>query len=116
MAKIANDKYYTEEKIAEYCVKRTFSVLGNNWERIIEPAAGAGVFLKFLPPDTLAYDILPDVENIITADYREVKLPYKERSLVIGNPPFGRANKLSVQFIKQSLKHSPYISFIQPIS
>ena len=39
-----------------------------------------------------------------------------ERSLVIGNPPFGRANKLSVQFIKASLQHSDYIAFIQPIS
>lgn len=39
-----------------------------------------------------------------------------EKSLVIGNPPFGRANKLSVQFVKASLLHSPYVAIIQPIS
>jgi hypothetical protein len=71
-------------------------VLGNDWDRIIEPSAGAGVYLKYLPEDTLSYDIAPDAEGIMTADYREIELPYMERSLVIGNPPFGRANKLSV--------------------
>lgn len=87
MAKIANDKYYTEEALAKYCVEKTFEVLGDNWERIIEPAAGAGAYLHYLPQSTIAYDILPEAENIEVADYREVKLPHIERSLVIGNPP-----------------------------
>lgn len=72
--------------------------------------------MKYLPEETLAYDILPEAPNIVQADYREVRLPYMDKSLVIGNPPFGRANKLSVQFVKVSLTHSPYISLIQPIS
>ena len=116
MAKIAYDKYYTEDDLAKYCVEKTFEVLGAEWDRIIEPSAGAGAYLKFLPASTLAYDILPEAPGIEVADYREVKLPYMERSLVIGNPPFGRANKLSVQFVKASLRHSDYISLIQPIS
>lgn len=116
MAKIENDKYYTEDKLAKYCVEKTFEILGDEWDRIIEPSAGAGAYLKYLPANTLAYDIAPEAENIAQADYREVELPHLERSLVIGNPPFGRANKLSVQFIKVSLEHSDYISFIQPIS
>lgn len=116
MTKIANDKYYTEDSLAQYCVEKTFEILGNDWDRIIEPSAGAGAYLQYLPKDTLAYDIEPENDNIIQADYREVTFPYMEKSLVIGNPPFGRANKLSVQFIKSSLKHSPYVSFIQPIS
>jgi hypothetical protein len=116
MAKIAYDKYYTEDELARYCVEKTYEVLGTEWDRIIEPSAGAGAYLKYLPENTLAYDILPEAPGIETADYREVQLPYMERSLVIGNPPFGRANKLSVQFVKASLKHSDYISLIQPIS
>lgn len=116
MPKIEKDKYYTEDSLAQYCVNKTFEILGSNWDRIIEPSAGAGAYLKYLPENTLAYDIAPEASNIIESDYREVKLPYIERSLVIGNPPFGRANKLSVQFIKSSLLHSDYISFIQPIS
>lgn len=116
MAKIPLDKYYTEDALAEYCVKKTYEILGSDWDRIIEPSAGAGAYLKYLPKNTLAYDIAPEAEGIITADYRDVVLPYMERSLVIGNPPFGRANKLSVQFIKASMAHSPYASLIQPIS
>lgn len=116
MAKIAFDKYYTEDELAKYCVEKTYEILGTDWDRIIEPSAGAGAYLKYLPENTLAYDILPEADGIQVADYREVELPYMEKSLVIGNPPFGRANKLSVQFVKASLKHSDYISLIQPIS
>lgn len=116
MSKIALDKYYTESSLAKYCVDKTFEIIGDNWTRIIEPSAGAGAFLQYLPPNTLAYDIAPEGKNIIQADYREISLPYLENSLVIGNPPFGRANKLSVQFVKASLLHSDYISFIPPIS
>ena len=88
MAKIPLDKYYTEDALAEYCVKKTYEILGSDWDRIIEPSAGAGAYLKYLPKNTLAYDIAPEAEGIITADYRDVVLPYMERSLVIGNPPF----------------------------
>lgn len=117
MAKLTNDKYYTEDALAKYCVEKTFEVLGKDiWERIIEPAAGAGAFLKFLPENTLAYDILPDANGIVVQDYRDLVLPYIADSLVIGNPPFGRANKTSVQFVIASLKHSDFISFIQPVS
>lgn len=116
MAKILLDKYYTEDALAKYCVEKTFEVLGEDWERVIEPSAGAGVYLNYLPETTLAYDIAPEDERITTADYRSVSLPFIERSLVIGNPPFGRANKLSVQFVKASMAHSSYVSFIQPIS
>ncbi len=116
MAKIPLDKYYTEDALAKHCVDKTYEIIGDDWDRIIEPSAGAGAYLKYLPKDTLAYDIAPEADGIITQDYRTVELPYMEKSLVIGNPPFGRANKLSVQFVKCSLKHSPYISLIQPIS
>lgn len=116
MSKIPLDKYYTEDSLAKYCVEKTFEILGSDWDRIIEPSAGAGAYLKYLPKNTLAYDIAPEAPGIIAMDYRKVQLPYMEKSLVIGNPPFGRANKLSVQFVKQSLTHSPYISLIQPIS
>ena len=116
MTKIALDKYYTDENLAKHCIDVTFDLLGTDWERIIEPSAGDGSFLHLLPEGTLAYDILAETDSVIETDYRTVELPYLEKSLVIGNPPFGRANKLSVQFVKHSLTHSPYVAFIQPIS
>lgn len=116
MAKLELDKYYTEDTLAQHCVDVVFSLLGSEWDRIIEPSSGAGAFLKYLPETTIDYDIAPELDRTIQMDYREVKLPHMERSLVIGNPPFGRANKLSVQFMIASLKHSDYVAFIQPIS
>ena len=117
MAKIALDKYYTEDETAKLCVDLVWETIGKDWDRVIDASAGTGAFLKYLPENTLAYDIEPPAgTEIIKADYREVSLPYMEKSVVITNPPFGRANKLSVQFMKSSLKHSPYVCFIQPIS
>ena len=63
MGKIANDKYYTEDSIAKYCVEKTFEILGEDWDRIIEPSAGAGAYLSYLPNNTLAYDILPEAPS-----------------------------------------------------
>lgn len=114
--KIANDKYYTSDELAAYVVNKTFEVLGSDWNRIIEPAAGCGSYLNYLPVSTIAFDILPDDPRIVQQDYLTTSLPYVEKSLVITNPPFGRANKLSVKFMIHSLKHSDFVSFIQPIS
>lgn len=114
--KIENDKYFTPPELAKELIQLTYDTIGNDWERIIEPCAGDGSFLQFLPKNTIAYDIDPMLPNIIKADYRDIKLPYIEKSLVIGNPPFGRANRFSRQFVLASLNHSPYIAFIQPIS
>ena len=36
MAKIPLDKYYTEDSLAEYCVKKTYEILGSEWDRIIQ--------------------------------------------------------------------------------
>lgn len=116
MPKLAHDKYYTNSDLANYVVQKTFEVLGTDWDRIIEPAAGAGSFLDYLPENTIAYDILPEDPRVEQQDYLKTNLAYQPKSLVITNPPFGRANKLSVQFMIHSLKHSDYVVFIQPIS
>ena len=114
--KIENEKYFTPLELAEYLVQLTYDTIGTDWDRIIEPSCGDGSFLQFLPENTIAYDIEPVLPRVIQADYRTVQLPYMEKSLVIGNPPFGRGNSLSRQFVLKSLLHSPYIAFVQPIS
>lgn len=118
MAKIENDKYYTNSALAQHCVEVVKQVCPIEWERIIEPSVGAGAFLSYLPENTIYIDIEPDnsLPNTIQADFREINLPYIANSLVIGNPPFGRANKLSVQFIKKAMSLGDYCAFIQPIS
>lgn len=115
--KIENDKYYTDLELAKYCVNKTKEVIGEeNITEYIEPSAGAGAFLNYLPDNTIAYDIEPESNRIIKQDFLKTGLDYKKGRCVVGNPPFGRCNTLSVQFFKYSIKIADYIAFIQPIS
>ena len=117
MSKIELDKYYTPDDLAKYCVEKTKEIIGEeNITEYLEPSAGSGVFLKYLDKPYLAYDIEPEGENIVQDDYLTLDLEYKKGRCIIGNPPFGRGNALSVQFYKKAIKECDYISFILPIS
>lgn len=116
MAKIHNDKYYTPNNV----VRKVIQVLEKDvmpiekFSRIIEPSAGAGAFLKHLPKKTIGYDIEPQSEGIIKADYLKQNIPYMKNSLVIGNPPFGNSGNMHTEFIKKSMEHSDYVAFVLP--
>lgn len=117
MAKIQNDKYYTPPDLAEYTVKKTKEIIGE--EKIteyIEPSGGNGVFLNYLPKNTFSCDIEPEDNRVIKQDYLTLDINYKKGRCIIGNPPFGIKNTLSVQFYKKSISLGDYISFILPIS
>ena len=117
IAKIINDKYYTSPDLAEYCVKKTKDIIGEeNITEYIEPSAGAGVFLDFLNKPYLAYDIEPEDIRIQKQDYLTLDLEYKQGRCIIGNPPFGRGNSLAMSFYKKSVKIADCIAFILPIS
>lgn len=117
IAKILNDKYYTSPDLAEYCVRKTEEIIGEeNITEYLEPSAGSGVFLDYLDKPYFAYDIEPEDIRIQKQDYLTLDLEYKKGRCVIGNPPFGERNVLAVKFYKQSIKFGDYISFILPIS
>mgnify|MGYP003415540164 FL=1 len=117
MAKLELDKYYTPVEVAEYCVNKTIEIIGDeNISCFLEPSAGNGVFLNLLDKDKIAYDISPESEGIQKADFLELELEYKKGRCIIGNPPFGKGNYLSVKFFKKSITLGDYVSFIQPIS
>ena len=117
IAKILNDKYYTSPELAEYCVKKTKEIIGEeNITEYLEPSAGSGVFLDYLDKPYLAYDIEPEDNRIIKQDYLTLDLEYKQGRCIIGNPPFGTRNTLIVQFYKKSIQLGDYISFILPLS
>lgn len=115
--KIPLDKYYTSPQLAKYIVDKTKEIIGEgNISEYIEPSAGLGVFLDYLDKPYLAYDIEPEHKQIIKQDYLELDLPYKKDRLIIGNPPYGTRNTLSVRFFKKSIQIADYIAFILPIS
>ena len=115
--KLHLDKYYTSTTLAKYCIDKVYSIIGKeNISEYIEPSAVGGVFLDYLPTNTKAYDIEPEDDRIIKQNYLELDVPYKENRCIIGNPPYGARNTLSVQFFKKSIQIADYIAFILPIS
>jgi len=116
MGKINLDKYYTSQKIAEYCID-TFNKVAVNFKvtEIIDPSAGNGSFSLQIQ-DCIAYDLEPGHKSIIKRDFLKLRLMYKKGRLFIGNPPFGIRNTLSVKFYKHSCKMGDYIAFILPAS
>ena len=74
------------------------------------------MFLDYLDKNYLAFDIEPEDKRIIKQDWLTVDLEYKKGRCIIGNPPFGRGNSLSMAFYKKSIQLADYISFISPIS
>ena len=93
MSKIKNDKYYTSEELAQYYVNKTKEIIGEcNISEFLEPSAGTGVFLNYLPKNTLAYDLEPENDRIIKQDYLTLNLDYKHGRCIIGTPPFGSRN------------------------
>lgn len=119
MAKIALDKFYTPDSLASYCVQKTLEVIG--FDRItefIEPSAGAGAFLPYLKATGItytAYDIAPDGEGIIQADFLSLPMLYKRGRCFIGNPPFNYMRKISGKFYRRACQLGDFIAFILPI-
>jgi hypothetical protein len=114
--KLHLDQYYTPDDVAQYCIDKAFTVIGKaNISDIIEPSAGTGVFSSKIV-DCIAYDIAPQNDNVIQADFLTLDIPYKEGTLVIGNPPFGSRGNLMQKFCKHSFKRADYVAFILPIN
>lgn len=116
MSKIINDKYYTPSELAQYCINKTYEVIGkNNIYEVIEPSAGNGSFSSKIQ-SCIAYDVDPETHGIIQQDFLKLDIPYKKGRLIIGNPPYGARMNLAQKFYKHSMHISDYIAFILPIS
>jgi len=113
---ILNDKYYTPVELSKRLIDKTYEIIGiENITEIIEPSAGSGSFSNQID-NCIAYDLVPESDNIIQADFLELELEYKKGRLFIGNPPFGVKNRLATSFYKKAVKKSDYVAFILPIS
>lgn len=114
--KIHLDKYYTSLELAKYCINKAFDVINKeDITEVLEPSAGNGSFSNQIDK-CIAYDIEPEGQGIIKQDFLKLNTPYKSGRLIIGNPPYGARNILSVQFYKKAIQLGDYIAFILPIS
>ncbi len=102
----------TAKTISDY-IKRL--PLWANVHHIIEPSAGDGAWLVHLPV-TEAYDIDPQHPDVVEANYLETTIPYREGTLFVGNPPFGRRGSLAMKFVNKAADEADWIAFILPAS
>lgn len=118
--KIDYDKYYTPKHIVDFAIDEVKS-LKLPISSIIEPSAGNGAFIEainssFPTTETSYYDLHPEHSLIREQDFLTLDIPYQEGRLIVGNPPFGSRNTLSVKFYKKAVTLGDYIAFILPIS
>ena len=105
------EKFYTKINTAKFCLE--FLNL-EDYDLIIEPSAGNGSFSNLL--DCVAYDIEPEKDDIIKADFLNLNIEKKGKILVVGNPPFGRQSSLAIKFINHASTFADTIAFILPLS
>lgn len=106
------DKFYTKKEIAKFCVEQISDI--KSYKYIVEPSAGNGSFLDYLPK-FVAYDIVPEDDRIIQLDFLRLDDAFPPYTLCIGNPPFGNRSTLAKQFIKKCVAlGAETIAFILP--
>lgn len=116
------DKFYTKPSIAKLCIDKISNL--KDFEQIIEPSVGAGSFYNILKKkkiDVIGIDLEPEEhlesdENIVKGSWFDYEVEPNKKTLVLGNPPFGKMNKLSKEFIKHaaSFDNVYTIAFILP--
>ena len=111
------DQFYTSLENARKCYFSFLAIskISTNEYIFIEPSAGDGSFLNFLPSNTIAMDIEPRANHIITQDYLKWQ-PHdmSKQYIVIGNPPFGLRGHMALNFINHSYDFADYVVFILP--
>ena len=111
------DKYYTKEDCVNKIVKITVDIFPNV-KNYVEPSAGSGNITNCLKEynfNVLSYDILPENDDIIKADYLNTKIVC-DKHITIGNPPFGYKGDLAIKFLNKALYESIAVAFIMPIT
>ena len=113
------DQFYTKPKVAADCfnvVQDILKELNIKNPFYVEPSAGTGSFLELMPKERrLGFDIEPKHPEIIQQDFLAFNVnKAPENAVVIGNPPFGFMNQLTIKFVNHAAIFAEVIGFIVP--
>lgn len=109
------DKFYTKTDLAKELYAITLKELNLTGDELfLEPSAGAGSFSKLLK-NVHAYDIKPETDGVIAADFLTLELDETDY-ITIGNPPFGSRCGLAIDFFEKAALHSKAIAFVVPVT
>jgi hypothetical protein len=112
---IEHEQFFTKPAVASDVAS---IIKGQPWFKdmtaFIEPSAGGGALLKHFP-GAKGYDLVPQAEGIQQADFLSHDFQTDpSKTLIFGNPPFGRGGSLALQFIRKAAKLADTIAFILP--
>ncbi len=112
------DQFYTSPTVACDCIAFAMAQFMHlNFDTLLEPSAGAGAFSDQLGQACLALDIDPRKPGIVQTDFLIWTPPVNlGRTLVIGNPPFGRVARTAIKFFNKAAEFADAIAFIVPLS
>jgi hypothetical protein len=108
------DQFYTKPNVAKKCLN-TLNL--QDYDTIIEPSAGEGVFFHMAEHDNkIGYDLEPKSNDIEQADFLTKDLSFlnNKKVLFFGNPPFGRNSSLALKFVKKCCEYGDTVAFILP--
>ena len=123
--KVEEEQYFTDPVIAEKFVSQIDSLYDiSSYDIVLEPSAGSGNFLKYLPEETrIGLDIEPQTDEVIQSDFFDWEpdnwnplFGDTPKIITIGNPPFGRNSDLALRFFHHASQYSDVICFIIPIT
>jgi len=119
------DQFFTKNEVAKNYVDFMFNYLKkkgiNNEDCVfIEPSAGDGSFLQYLPKQQrIGLDIFPLRNDIIETDFLNWSLEKRHKNkkiIFVGNPPFGYRSWLALLFMNHAAKFADYVFFILPMA
>ncbi len=116
---VGSEAYFTTEALARRCVELVHSIAPlESFRSILEPSAGAGAFVRALPPGkVVALDIEPRAAGIRRGDFLRFESQQLEPNvLVIGNPPFGQRGAFAMRFLDRAMEFAAIVAFILPRS
>ncbi len=115
------DQFYTNPKIASLCfswLKKEIPISRRQF--FLEPSAGDGSFLSLLDSNkSVGLDLHPKKEGILKKDFLKSSpdkvFPFsKNKSVAIGNPPFGKNSSLAIKFFNHATVFADTIAFVVP--
>lgn len=121
------DQFYTNPKIAKRFVDKIDELYDfKKFDHVIEPSMGEGFIYEFLPKETrIGLDIEKNHPDCLQGDFLEWTpdksgITYEPlfgenpNTMFVGNPPFGRASGLALDFFHHAAQFSDVICFIIP--
>lgn len=111
------DQFYTNPDVAKECVellKKHIDI--KKYDLLLEPSAGDGAFLNNLPKNKrIGVDLDPQHPEIKKKNFFDYFPKKGQKVITVGNPPFGKRSKLSIQFFQHASLFSDVIAFIVPL-